>query len=264
MVVLSAQGWIKRQQRVRDVSATRTRDGDAVFEVIAGSTKSCVAFFSNLGACYVTRIVDVPATTGYGVPVQSLFKMADGERIVAMFGFDPRFFEVPAATEGTETPEAPFAVAVTKQGMCMRFSLRAHRDPSTRAGRKYMRPAAGDEVVFVGFCEDDDHLACATAEGRALICEASEVSVLSGPGKGVMLIKLSKDDVVVGANVLGEPDDALVVESEGGKQFEVTTKKYEVVSRAGKGFQLLKRGAIEKVVWGEPTLPGFPVPGEEN
>ncbi|MEM9195852.1 MAG: DNA topoisomerase IV subunit A [Myxococcota bacterium] len=263
MVVLTAQGWVKRQQRVRDVGATRVRDGDEVFEVVAGSTRSALAFFSTHGVCYVCRVVDVQATSGYGVPVQTLFKMKDGERIVGMLGFDPRIFEVPPATEGAEEPEPPHAIAVTKGGMSMRFSLRAHRDPSTRAGRKYMRPRGDDEVIFVGPVYDDDSIACATAAGRALICPAEEVSLLSGAGKGVMLIKLQKGDEVVGAAALGDDSDLLVVENERGRQFEISTRRYGVVSRAGRGFQLFKRGRLKTVVWGEPTLPGFPVAEDE-
>ncbi len=104
MVVLTQQGWIKRQKVVKDVSSTRVRDGDAVLEVVAGSTRTAVALFSSTGVCYVTRIVDVPATTGYGSPVQSMFKMADGERIVAMIGMDPRFLEVPEARARRHAP----------------------------------------------------------------------------------------------------------------------------------------------------------------
>ncbi len=264
MVVLTLQGWVKRQQKVRDVSATRVREGDQVFEVVAGSTRSSLAFFSSPGACYVCRINDVTATTGYGVPVQTLFKLGDGERIVAMMGFDPRFLEVPAATEGASEPEEPHAIAVTRGGSTMRFSLRAHREPSTRVGRKFMKPNQGDEVVMVGFCEPGDHIACATAQGRALICPVDEVTLLSGAGKGVMLMKLQKDDAVVGAAVLGDDEDMLVVQAESGKTFEVSTRKYGVVSRAGKGFSLFKRGKLTRVVWGEPTLPGFPTPEEED
>jgi len=263
MVVLTEQGWVKRQQRVKDVSTTRVRDGDAVYELIAGSTKSSVAFFSNLGACYVCRIVEIPQTTGYGVPVQTIFKMGDGERIVAMMGFDPRFFEVPEPDADAPEPEPPHALAVTKGGMTLRFSLRPHREPSTRAGRKFARPRKGDEVVFVGWCDEEENLACATKSGRALICPVTEVALLSGAGKGVILIKVQKGDEVVGANLLGDDRDMLVVENKNGKHFEISTRKYGIVSRAGRGFQLFKRGSIERVVWGDPTLPGFPADEED-
>jgi len=264
MVVLTQQGWVKRQQRVRDVSTTRVREGDSVIEVVAGSTRSVVAFFSNLGSCYVCRVVDVPQTTGYGQPAQSLFKMKDGERMVAMLGFDARFLEVPEPTEGADEPEEPWALAVTKKGMGLRFSLRTHREPSTKSGRKYARLKKGDEVLHVAWIEPDEHVAVATREGRALICSADEVSLLSGAGQGVMVIKLGKEDEVVGAKALYGTDDALVVQREGGSDYRVSTRKYEVVSRAGKGFLLFKRGRVGGVVLQEPTLPGFPAPEDEG
>ncbi|MEZ4249397.1 MAG: DNA gyrase C-terminal beta-propeller domain-containing protein [Polyangiales bacterium] len=263
MVVLTQQGWIKRQKVVKDVSSTRVRDGDAVLEVVAGSTRTTVALFSSTGACYVTRIVDIPATTGYGSPVQSMFKMTDGERIVAMIGMDPRFLEVPEPTEGAAEPEEPHALAVTRLGQTLRFSLRGHRDPSTRSGRKYARPAKGDEVIYVAVCAEDDYVACATAKRRALLCSASEVALLAGAGKGVMLIKLQKDDFVIGARVLESDDDALIVQRDGGSEYRVSARKYDLTSRGGKGFELFKRGELSGLVYQEPTLPGFPAPEED-
>ncbi|MEM9067487.1 MAG: DNA topoisomerase IV subunit A [Myxococcota bacterium] len=264
MVVLTHQGWVKRQKVLRDVSSTRVRDGDAVLEVVAGSTRSTVAFFSSAGACYVARIVDVPATTGYGQPVQSLFKMKDGERIVAMMGFDPRFLDVPPASEDAEEPEEPHALAVTRGGYALRFSLRGHREPSTRAGRKFARPAKGDEVLYVGLIEDyeEDVVACATAERRALVCWAEEVSLLSGAGKGVLLIKLGKNDYVIGAQILHTDADELIVRRKGGKNYRVSHKRYEMVSRGGRGREMFKTGVVDRWVPHEPTLPGFPVEEE--
>jgi len=32
----------------------------------------------------------VPASTGYGEPIQRLFKFKDGERVIAAFSLDPR------------------------------------------------------------------------------------------------------------------------------------------------------------------------------
>ena len=50
--------------------------------MLPGSTRATVVFFSNFGTAYTCRIVDVPASTGYGEPIQKLFKFKDGERIV--------------------------------------------------------------------------------------------------------------------------------------------------------------------------------------
>jgi DNA gyrase subunit A len=228
VVLLSAQGWLKRQQSVKDLSATRVREGDAILDVVAGSTKASLALFSSTGACYVMRIVDVPATTGYGNPVQTIFKMDDGEKIVRMMSFDPRVLEVPPAEPETDgplldgkEPPGPHALFVTKQGQTARFSLRAHRDPSTRAGRKYARLNEGDD-------------------------------------KGVRLIKLEEeDDGVVGARLMLDSSEPLVVENESGKTFEITVWK-TVASRAGKGTPLFKRGKLVKAIDKTPTLPTLP------
>src|ERR1700730_10934924 len=97
VVIVSHDGWVKRQKEVKDLSTTRLREGDSVLAVLAGSTRSTVVFFTNFGSAYTSRVIDVPASTGYGEPVQSLFKFKDGERVVAAASLDPRFAGVIAA-----------------------------------------------------------------------------------------------------------------------------------------------------------------------
>ena len=81
VVLISQDGWIKRQKEIRDVSNTRLREGDELLAALAGSTRATCVFFSNLGAAYTCRLIDVPASTGYGEPIQRLFKLRDGERV---------------------------------------------------------------------------------------------------------------------------------------------------------------------------------------
>ncbi len=65
---------MKRQKEVKDLATTRLREGDSVLAVLPGSTRATVVFFSNFGTAYTSRIVDVPASSGYGEPIQKLFK----------------------------------------------------------------------------------------------------------------------------------------------------------------------------------------------
>ncbi len=279
-VILTRQGWIKRQGRV-DLSSTRLREGDAILDVVVGSTKQPVAFFSNLGACYVSRIVDVPQTSGYGDPVQTLFKMADGERIVRALSLDPRVLEVPPPSapgdgpliEGrADEPEPPYVVAVTRAGLASRLSLRAHRDPSTRAGRRYMRLSAdfpSDEVVLVDVCGEGDRLAVGTAAGHGLVTTVDEIPILAGAGKGVRLVKLEeKEDAVLGARLVEAAvtqgnEEPLVLEHENGKLFEIRATKREVVGRGGRGRELFKRGKAVRALDREVSLPVLPGHDEE-
>jgi DNA gyrase subunit A len=257
VVLLSTQGWVKRQRELKDAAQTRLREGDQALDVAAGSTKSTVAFFSNRGTCYVCRINDIPASTGHGAPVQKLFKLDDGERIVRMIGMDPRVLDVPPEEEGVEEPLGPYVVGVSRSGQCMRMSLRPHREPSTRSGRRFMRVGDDDEVLYVGLDADDAKLACASKKGRVLICPASEVSLLSGPGKGVRLIKLDGEDELVGAKLLYAASDTLLVEKESGTELSISTRKYHVVSRGGKGHAMFQRGSISRVVMEVPAVPAL-------
>src|SRR5262245_48174896 len=79
-VILSRDGWLKRVREVKNLSSTRLREGDAILAAVKARTKEPLAIFSNFGSCYVMLAHDVPASTGYGEPVQKLFNFDDGER----------------------------------------------------------------------------------------------------------------------------------------------------------------------------------------
>src|SRR5438876_1270740 len=122
VVIVSRDGWVKRQREVKDLTTTRLREGDAVLAAFAGSTRATCVFFSNFGAAYTSRIIDVPASTGYGEPIQKQFKLKDGEKIVAALSLDPRATgNLSAKKEGDPAPV--HAVAVSSDGYALRFNL---------------------------------------------------------------------------------------------------------------------------------------------
>ena len=257
IVLVTADGWIKRQKEVRDIAATRLREGDSWLAALAGSTRATVVFFSNFGAAYTARIVDVPATTGHGEPIQRLFKLKDGERIVAAASLDPRAAPGIAASREGEAPPL-HAVAVTTDGYSLRFSLEPFAEPSTRAGRRFARPAAGAEVVRVATISGSETIIAVTAEARAMLCPAREINFLSGPGKGVILIKLARGkDRVLGFVASTGDRDLLTVETGRGAAQTVSTAKYGVASRGGKGRELLQRGQFRRVVPPPVTVPAL-------
>ncbi|HEY2746540.1 MAG TPA: DNA topoisomerase IV subunit A [Polyangia bacterium] len=244
-VVLTRDGWVKRVRELKDASSTRTREGDAVTDVLAGNTKSTVAFFTNFGSAYVAKIVDIPASTGYGDPVQKLFKFKDGERVVSALSMDARL-----------RPQEENLIAVTKRGYGLRFALAPHIEVSTRAGRRFAKVAEGDEIVGVRPAPDDGVLVV-VSELNALVCDVAEVNVLANPGRGVTVMK-TDDDV----NVLGfAVNEALTVESEKGKTEEVKALKKERVPRATKGRVVFSRKEkVARIIAAAPSVPSLPAP----
>ena len=247
VVIVSRDGWLKRQKEVRDLSTTRLREGDAVLAVLPGSTRATIAVFTNVGVAYTSRIVDVPASTGYGEPVQKLFKFRDGERVVAAFSLDPRVIGDIATRQEGEPPPV-HALAVTSDGYSLRLSFEPFVEPSTRAGRRYARPSEGVEVVGVVRMTGDEVVITATHSARAILCRADEVNYLSGPGKGVILIKLTGEDHVLGFIASVGDRDLLRVETSRGGEQTISTTKYEVTGRGGKGRELLQRGQFIRVI----------------
>jgi DNA gyrase subunit A len=250
-VVVTRDGWVKRVRELKDPTQTRVREGDEVLAVLPGSTRENVVFFSSYGSAYVTRINDVSPSTGYGDPVQKLFKFKDGEKVVSALSLDPRLARVENL------------LCITRKGYGLRFALISHMDPSTRAGRKFARPADDDEIVSVLACEEKDIVCVASEKAHVILCEASEINVLANPGRGVTVLKVMEGDRVVGVGIAkGKKDVALVVETAGGKTIELGPGTRQVTSRGGKGVQVA-RGTQVKVVPAPVVVTPF-TPSEVN
>jgi len=259
VVIVSRDGWVKRQKEVKDVASTRVREGDHVMAVLPGSTRASVVFFSNFGVAYTARITDIPASTGYGEPIQRFFKLKDRERIVASMSLDPRVAgDIHSRKE--DQPPPVHAVAVSSDGYSLRFSFEPFVEPSTRAGRRYGRVPEGAEFVGVAKATGDETLIAATREARAMLTRADEVNFLSGPGRGVILIKLGEGDRVLGFIASSGDRDLMTVETTRGAEQTISTTKYEVTGRGGKGRELLQRGQFTRVI---PPIPEPPPPLDE-
>jgi DNA gyrase subunit A len=254
VVIVSRDGWVKRQKEVKDLSTTRLREGDSVLAAFAGSTRASCVFFSNFGVAYSCRLIDVPASTGYGEPIQKQFKLKDGEKVVAAMSLDPRVVGV-VAPRKDGAPAPVHAMAVSSDGYALRFNLDGLVEPSTRSGRRFARPAEGAEIVGVARLTGGEVVIAATAEGRGILAKADEVNFLSGPGKGVLLIKLADEDRVLGFIASTGDRDLLTVETTRGGEQTISTAKYEVTGRGGKGRELLQRGGFARILWPAPEAP---------
>jgi DNA gyrase subunit A len=244
VVVVTRDGWVKRQKEVKDVASTRVREGDAVLALLPGSTRTTVVFFSNFGVVYTARIADLPASTGYGEPIQSLFKFKDGEKVVGALSLDPREIGV-VRSSNPETPPPVHALAATSDGYSLRFSLEPFVEASTRAGRRYARVADKAEVVGVTRVSGGEVVIAATRQARAMLCKVEEINFLSGPGRGVILIKLQKEDDRLLGFIASKGDrDLMTVETSRGAEQTISTAKYGVTGRGGKGRELLQRGTF--------------------
>jgi DNA gyrase subunit A len=249
-ILVTTDGWVKRQKEINP-ETTRLREGDRILSLVSGSTRATVVFFSNFGTAYTARIIDVPATTGYGEPIQKLFKLKDGEKIIAAFSMDDRVLPIKKTSVNPQKPDTVpelHGMAVTSDGYSLRFALDAYRDVSTRAGRRYAKPANGSEVVHASVITGNEVVIAASQQRRVLLCKASEINFLSGPGKGVLLIKLDKSDRLMAAIAASGDRDTLTVRMSTGGEQRLNTARYKVTARGGKGHEFVSRGQVVEVL----------------
>ncbi len=257
-VMVTTDGWVKRQKQIADPSKSRLRQGDSVLVCLAGSTRSTIAFFSSLGVCYTTRMIDIPASTGFGEPIQKLFKLKDGERIVTAISCDPR--SIGSIADDPDRPDVcppVHGIAATSNGFALRFGLAPLAEPSTRSGRRYAKPSPGASVVGVYAIDGSETILAVTQACRAIVCPAEEINYLSGPGKGVTLIRLATGDHLLGFKPSTGDRDLMIVMTNRGAKKTISTVKYRTTGRGGRGVEIQKNGRIAEIV----TLPpGAPQP----
>ncbi len=150
-----------------------------------------------------------------------------------------------------ELPPGPYGVAFSKGGKCLRFSLESYREASNRNGRIFMRldrKMAIDGVVGVVMSDNTETVSLASRNGHYLLFDVGEIKVLSGAGKGVMAIKLKRNDFVLGFCLTKDKMDGLHVETSRGREEVLRPNKYRITRRGGKGRELIRVGYFAKAL----------------
>lgn len=245
ILILTRDGWIKRQREVRELEKLRLREGDDVLALEAGSTRAPFVLFSSRGTAFTARIADAPATTGYGDPVQKMFALRDGERIVSVLGLDSRTLDGEISAPGGGLPER-HAIALTRSGYALRFSLEGFVQSSNRNGRRFARLKEGDEVLGAVLTGGEETLILVTRHGRALLCDVEEINVLSGAGLGVRAINLGPGDQVIGFRVARRKEPLAVETRGGGTRLIAAGQKFKVGARGRRG-QLVNKAGFDRI-----------------
>jgi DNA gyrase subunit A len=228
-VVITRDGWIKRLGEVKDPGSTRVREGDAAKWILRGNTRHNLVLFSNFGVAYVLKVGNVPATTGYGEPVQSLLNFKDGERVVSA--------ALVAGGEPAAKPRTPAPRWLVASVRGMGFFCRPDLSETTKSGRRIARVKEGDEIILVESATGDT-VTAATAAGKVLVFPAKELAELSGPGRGVILMRIDKGDHLIGA-VCHRSEDKVVAIADDGTERHFHLP--ERARRAQKGRKAIKR-----------------------
>ena len=264
-VVVTRDGWIKRVGELKDKSATRVREGDVAKWILRGSTRESLVLWSSRGFVYVVKVSAIPVTSGYGDPVQSMCKFADGERIVNVALVSPADAGVSPADAGQQElkfgdsgeaathgaliltdEEEPREVELWLVGSAggMGFFCSPDLSDTTRSGRRFARVKDGDEILCVTPA-DGDTITAATKGGKVLSFDADELPELAGAGRGVILMRLDARDRMIGALCHPRDRTPIALDANGNERRFHTP---DLAKRAQKGRKVLQRFKATELV----------------
>ena len=255
-IILSQNGWVRKLKNLSDPSGLKFKENDQLLGILQTNTRNLIALFTSFGIVYVSKVYNLPYTrSGFGEPVQSLFKFGDGEKVVSMLTLS-------APGEGLDTPEQSEGqttmdflksdksgenntefIVVSANGFGFRFPL-SNLAETTRSGRKIMNLKNDDSMI--GFAPvTHSHVFLATEKGKAVVIATDQITQLAGSGKGVTLMKPGESNVV-GFKLVNLKDKITIV-FDSGNDKEITVKSVRLCNRGSQGVIISKRKTILKI-----------------
>jgi DNA gyrase subunit A len=259
-------------------------DNDYIADIFLTESLNTLLCFANTGKVYKLKAYNIPKLlpTAKGKPIVNLLQLQPGENIKTILPFNENaslFFvtqkgvvkkssitqfeninvngKMAIKLSDQDSLVRVFGVIddddiviTTKKGMIIRFSSQEVRDMGRMAaGVRGIRLTEDDLVISADSFNEERHakIIFVTAKGMAKLIKINKVRKIKRGGKGVIGIKLNKNDVVADSLALNEKDDVIVV-TKNGKIIKVEAKDIRVTGRAAKGVKLINIAEDDAVV----------------
>ena len=245
-LVLSQNGWLRKLKTLNDPSSLKFKENDQLLCITPCNTKDLLGIFTSKGIVYVTKAYSLPYTrSGFGEPIQSIFKFTDGEKVIGMVGLSANAKQDQNHTQSSLNfgNETEYMVA-SANGFGFRFPI-SNLGETTRSGRKIMNLKNDDRMIGIAPVTQD-YLFLATAQGKAVVIATAQITQLIGSGKGVILIKPG-DSYLIGFKFVSIKEK-ININFDSGKDKEITVKSVRLCKRGSQGVIISKRKTITKII----------------
>ena len=193
-VFISQRFWVRmRQGHGVDASSIAFKDGDSVAATYeCRTTDQCIVICSNGRVCSIP-VSQLPSGRGDGAPLTTFIELAPGARIVqALCG---------------KTDTAVLLSTSAGYGFPCFIGDMVGR---TKAGKQFI--TVKEEAILppaIMAPTETSLVATLSKNGRLLLFALSELKLLQGGGKGMMLMDLKEGDELVGCRVINQPSVTL-------------------------------------------------------
>jgi len=206
-VTVTHAGYIKRtalaEYRVqgrggKGRAGMATREEDFVTHIFVANTHAPLLFFSAIGMVYRMKVWRLPEARiqGRGKAMVNLLPLQEGERITTILPLP----------EDESTWGKMQVLFATKSGDVRRNELSDFANIH-KTGKIAMKLEAGDGIVGVQLCTQNDDVLLTTRKGKCIRFAVTDIRVFKGrESTGVRGIKLAEGDEVVSLSLLAHGD----------------------------------------------------------
>ncbi len=191
-VVVSQKGWVRaRQGHGHDAGTFAFKSGDALYGTFECRTVDTLIAFGSNGRVYSVAVSQLPGARGDGQPITTLIELEAGTQPV-------HYFAGPANA----------ALLLAGSGGYGFIAAVEHMTARNRGGKAFVSLGEGEQLCrpsHAAFTSGSQalapatHVCCASAGGRILTFEITELKQMANGGRGLMLIDLEPKDTLAGA-----------------------------------------------------------------
>ena len=233
IITLTHFGYIKRmpvdtyksQRRGgKGISGLTTREDDFVKQIFNASTHDIILFFTNKGKLYKLRGFDIPEAgrTAKGTAIVNLLQLDPGEKIAAI---------IPLKSFA----DAEYLIMNTKKGLVKKTPLNEY-NTDRKTGLIAITLKDEDELIDVRLSNGKNNIVLVTKKGLCITFNEEDVRPVGRTAQGVLGIRVSDDDEVIGMETITEnKDNTLLAITENGFGKRTELDEYRVQTRGGKG-----------------------------
>ncbi|GAA9486627.1 DNA topoisomerase (ATP-hydrolyzing) subunit A [Helicobacter pylori] len=234
VVSMSYKGYVKRvdlkayerQNRGgKGKLSGNTYEDDFIENFFVANTHDILLFITNKGQLYHLKVYKIPEASriAMGKAIVNLISLAPDEKIMATL----------STKDFSDERSLAF---FTKNGVVKRTNLSEFGSNRSYSGIRAIVLDEGDELVSAKIVDKDaKHLLIASYLGIFIKFPLEDVREIGRTTRGVIGIRLNKNDFVVGAVVINDDGNKLLSVSENGLGKQTLAEAYREQSRGGKG-----------------------------
>ncbi len=204
------------------------KEEDFVEDLFIASTHDYILFFTDAGKIHWMKVHELPQAG----------RLTRGKAIVNLLNLSPQE-KVTTILPLKEFAKGKFITFMTKKGIIKKSALEAYSNPRV-GGIIAINLDEGDELISTKLTDDQQHLFIGTKLGKAIHFPENQIREIGRTARGIRGIKISKQDEVVGMEVVAPHTQILTVTEHGyGKRTKAS--EYRVQNRGGTGIFTVKR-----------------------